>query len=907
MSDQSQLRFLSWNADGVRRKQHDLYHLAVSTLCVDVVALCETKLSPNVQIIFPGFTCHRQDKHNYDRGQGVAILVKNNIEHSLLCLPHTEHIEAVGIKTEISGIEFIIISVYQSPNLPLLVNDIDLLLSLGPRVLLMGDFNANHEHWHKGLGNIHGRRLFHHMLDRDFIIHASKTPSLIHYRGDHNATNPDLVLSLGVDHISEVKTIPALSSNHLPLFFTVCGRPTRNPPVRFYKYDRADWKGYRSFLDENISLSSRVFNKPSEIDDAVAILHKYILEARDRFVPTGTKQLQQVKLPRKIKRIIKHRNFLRRIEQNSVNPIEKRSIRNNINQFQTLIQNEIQSHLDKIWNQKLAQVDNPSSDIWRLAKSLRNKSTGIAPLKVPQTGAVVTSPDDQSEALADAFHSNMCLTNKWNDDEMLADIQSALTTLDATTVSNKLENPTRPREIWRSLRKLKCRKSPGEDNIHNTLLKNLSQKAVVYLTKIINGCIFLNYFPKIWKFAKVIAIKKSGKDESIPSSYRPISLLPALGKLFESIIYTRLKKSTKHLLKSEQFGFRDSHSTTQQLARVAEHISHRLNLKESTGMILVDIEKAFDTVWHDGLIYKLLKCQVPINLVKLIGSYLKNRYFSVHIGDRAKSRLRSMPAGVPQGSILGPYLFLLYVNDIPVQPRTSLACFADDTASFTSSNDVDLIVSRLQLSLENLHSYFTKWKLKLNEGKTEAILFSRHRNEPKSKLKIGGHTIPWAKSVRYLGVTLDKKLNWSKHISNIRRKGIVALNSLNPILNRHSNLSSHTKLRIYTTLVRPCITYAAPVWNSTCDTNYRFLQVIQNKALKISYNTPYRTNLHELHTSINLPLLRDFVMRQTRKFFDNNPSHSNKLVAMIGQTRIDKFIDTYGTYRLPHHYLFCPD
>ncbi|KAG7299270.1 hypothetical protein JYU34_017831 [Plutella xylostella] len=903
MFEPQELRILSWNADGVRSKRHELMDLAVSTLRADVISLCETRLSLKSQLNFPGFAFYRQDKHTNGRGQGVAILIKDNIHHSVVDIPKIENIEAIAIKIILSGIDHIIVSIYQSPNLPLLANDLNKLFGLGPRVLLVGDFNANHDHWIKGTNNAHGRMLFLHMLNHDYVIHASSSPTLTHYRANHTPTNPNLALALNINKLSNISAVPALSSNHLPIFFTIGGSPCLKPPKPFFRYDVADWARYRAFIDENLTLTSKVFKTESEIDEAILFFHQTIMKARDLCVPLGVKNdYQEYKLPRYIKKLIREKNNLRRKDLYSLDLNAKRRTRARINVLNTEIQHSIRKHYDRIWNNKLAKVDNPSSDIWRIAKSLRSKPTVIPSLISPD-GTVASTVSEQSEMLADSFYANMNLTLSWTDDKVLAKVEQSIAKLDSFN-ETELELPTRPKHIWKFLRNLKRRKSPGDDNIHNALLKNLSQKAVVYLTKIFNGCLCLNYFPKVWKFAKVIAIKKPSKDEKTPSSYRPISLLPALGKLFESIIYSRLMQVTKHLLKNEQFGFRGCHSTTQQLARVAEHISHNLNLKQSTGMILLDIEKAFDTVWHDGLIHKLIQCDIPLGLVKLIKSYLINREFSVSIGDNTKSTPRLVPAGIPQGSILGPYLFLLYVNDIPIQTRTSLACFADDTASFTSAKDTGLIVDRLQLSLDSLREYFTRWKLKLNEAKTEAIIFSRQRQEPAKLLKIGDHTIPWSKSVRYLGVTLDKRLNWTKHCSTIRNKGVTAMNSLSPILNRRSNLSATSKLRIYKTLVRPCLSYAAPVWSSTCSTNYDALQVIQNKAVKIAFNTPFYTNLRNLHIKIKLPLLREFILRLTRKFYDSNSCHTNSLVSSIGKTNINElpYIDTYGTYRLPHHY-----
>lgn len=209
MLDSSKLRLLSWNSDGVRLKIHELFDLAVRVLSIDIIGICETRLTVNSTLDTPGFTCYRQDKHHSGRGQGVAILVRNDLEHSVLTIPNTINIEAVGIVVKISVIDYIILSIYQSPNLPMLRSDLELLFGLGSHVVIMGDFNANHSHWLSSYTNTRGRILFNHMLESDYVIHSPNLPTQVNYCPNRNPTSPDLVLSLNVNCISDVETVIA--------------------------------------------------------------------------------------------------------------------------------------------------------------------------------------------------------------------------------------------------------------------------------------------------------------------------------------------------------------------------------------------------------------------------------------------------------------------------------------------------------------------------------------------------------------------------------------------------------------------------------------------------------------------------------------------------------------------------
>lgn len=901
MYNNLKLRLLYWNADGIRSKIVELQDL-VRALDVDIIALCETRISPCVNLNTPGFHCYRQDKVADGRGQGVAILIKEDIPHVTIKIPRTHNLEAIGIQLCLSGKIVTFIAAYQSPNLPLLCNDLDIIINTFQSVVIMGDLNTKHPYWSPSATNLHGKILFDHMINNEYDVFAPSTPTLVHYNSSYAPSTPDVVIAHGVKDITDMEAITALSSNHLPIFFTIDGTYERKS-FQTYNYKKADWPKFRKFLDQNITLDIPPFKSKSEIDSKVEFLSNTLAAARDYSIPV-IKVDSKIKLPRHIRKLIKIKNACRRVSLKEKDKSVKRYYLTKFNALKSKINQEIQKFNDKLWDKKLTNVDNPSSDVWRLVKSLNPKVSTIPPLKITDD-SFTSSTQDQCEVLAEAFLDNMNLTKHWNSDsETERIVAESVTKIESFEVDNNLNKLVRPREIRKVLNKLKPRKAPGYDGITNYLLKHISQKCLVLLTKIYNGCLSLGYFPNSWKTAKMIAIKKPGKDESFPSSYRPISLLPSMGKIFESLILNRLQAATDHLLIPEQFGFRRNHSTTHQLARVAEHAAHGMNLGQCTGMVLLDIEKAFDSVWHEGLLHKLLVNNVPLCLIKLVQSYLANRSFSVAIGDH-KSSLKHTPAGVPQGSILGPYLFTLFINDIPKQPHTQLAIYADDTATYTTSKDGDLVIGRLQLSLELLSDFFTKWKLKLNPDKTESIMFSRKRTVPDRKIKFKNYTIPWSRQVKYLGVTLDDKLNWGKNTDNLVLKGAKTTNALRPVLNRKSKLSSTTKLRIYSTLIRPCITYAAPVWCSITDNKYSKLQVIQNKAIKIAYNTPFRTNLKKLHKKIKYPVLKDFILKVSEKFYlRKNPAHQNILVSTIGRSRYGTlpYIDTYNRYRLPHHY-----
>jgi hypothetical protein len=331
-----------------------------------------------------------------------------------------------------------------------------------------------------------------------------------------------------------------------------------------------------------------------------------------------------------------------------------------------------------------------------------------------------------------------------------------------------------PVEIQSAIRGLKVGKAPGPDGIPNRALKHLPLSGVSLLVVLINVILRTQYFPASWKHARVFSILKPGKDPALPSSYRPISLLDTIGKLFEKILLCMIlhEVSERGLLRYEQFGFRLKHSTALQLTRLVGRVSKNFDENRLTGAVFLDVAKAFDTVGVDGLLYKLTVPNFPSYLVKTISSYLSSRTFKASF-QSATSIIRRMRADVAQGGIISPVLFNLYVNDMPTPSQHfELALYAEDTAVIATSRQPALLVWYLETYLSDLERWLSEWRIAINVSKISAMLFVKNgRRVPKPRsLRLFREPIEWVDTARYLGVTLDRRLTWSKHIDQVKKK-----------------------------------------------------------------------------------------------------------------------------------------
>lgn len=373
------------------------------------------------------------------------------------------------------------------------------------------------------------------------------------------------------------------------------------------------------------------------------------------------------------------------------------------------------------------------------------------------------------------------------------------------------------------------------------------------------------------------------------------------------IILNRIKnfEQNNKIIIEEQFGFQERKCTVQQLARITNHISNNFNIKHSTAMVLLDIEKAFDTVWHQGLLYKLHMVGISPYIIKIILHYLKNRSFSVKIKNTLSDK-QNISAGVPQGSILGPKLFCYYINDIPIDNDTKTALFADDTAIYRSSSNKKYALDKVQTTLNNFLEFFNKWKIKINESKTELIFFTKRfkkikKGEENLELKINNVCIKPSNVVKYLGMLLDDKLTHKQHIEKACSKAYQIKNLWYPLIRAKSKLSIKNKILLYKAMIKPILLYASPIWSNAAKSSITKIQRVQNKILRFINNGERGLSNRHIREKLNVKDLFEEIYDRSHEFYNIRVKQHN-ILKDIGTLTADT-APFKIKYKLPHSLL----
>lgn len=406
-------------------------------------------------------------------------------------------------------------------------------------------------------------------------------------------------------------------------------------------------------------------------------------------------------------------------------------------------------------------------------------------------------------------------------------------------------------ELLRCLSQLKDG-SAGHDCLKPTVIKQCKEFLVAPLTFIYNLSITEGCVPISLKYAYVTPVFKSG-DQSLMNNYRPISVLPVFSKILERLIFNRLYSfvTSKNFLSINQYGFRRGLSTEMALIMAMDNITQAIENHEHCVGLFLDLKKAFDTVDGDLMLKKLYCYGVRGNALKWFTSYLTNRTQSVKYHNSISNKL-PVRMGVPQGSILGPLLFILYINDMPsVLQNARPIIFADDTTLFVSNRDVDLALHLLQEDVDKLVLWFIANKLSLNLSKTNYMLFTTNTTVRCRTLsfEINGIAIERVQNCKFLGVFFDERLSWSYHVDHLckkMRKNIGILKKVSSIL------EVPTMKTLYYTMVYPYLTYCNLVWGTTSASHITRVSRLQKRALRIICKAPRLSHTLPLFTETKI-------------------------------------------------------
>jgi retron-type reverse transcriptase len=861
------LQIAFFNANGLRGSRNELETFA-DDHDLDLILVGETKLQAGVaDPKIRGFVLYRSDR---DRGPGggTAIYVRNATPHYQITLPVLQSLEATAVRVETANGPLTIISCYHPPRILLRENDITEILDTGTSVIAAGDFNAKHQAWGSRVANRNGRILYELADAIDLLVEAPPEPTYYSPLG-HRADTLDIALLKNVPLQTRLHVVNALDSDHLPVLMHIgdeANDENLNTQVQI-----TNWPLFAEILETDFGPIPRI-ESVEDLENAAGVFEEKITTAMTNSTRNRVEPRQKETLPQWIIDLIRTKNRARRHAFRTGAAVD----RTEANRLGNEVKYALIDHRNDRWERKLESLSTEDNSIWRMAKALRSDKKPIPPIH--STLGLVFSDDEKAEAFADSLELQ-CRPNIVDADLDHIDWIERQVEIILSGQHDTPNTPASPEEVRGIIGTLKVKKAPGPDKIPNTALKLLPDKAVVALTAIINASLRFCHFPSRWKSANVIFIPKPGKDLLFPQNYRPISLLSNVGKVLEKVILTRLVRATNenHVLPDEQFGFRPKHSTADQLIHVTEFISQGINQNESTGAIFLDVAKAFDTVWHDGLVYKLHTAGVSLAMVKLLNSFLEDRKFHAKIGN-VLSTVREIEAGVPQGSVLSPTLYAIFTADIPKPDETKIALYADDTAILTRSESPELISEQLQRAVESLEAWFRRWRIDVNPDKSSAILFTRRRHRPDGEIVMFDRPIPWKTEARYLGITFDNHLRFNAQLEHAKIRAQMVLGQLNSLVNRRSKMSIQNKVTIYRTIVRPAMMYGSAVWGNVCNTQLHKLQVVQNKFLRAAFKAPWFVRNTQLHREAKLPTIREFLHDAARKFFENAAVHPNPLV-----------------------------
>ena len=769
--------------------------------------------------------------------RGVCIFVKDRLRCVPFASPSSKVIEALWLSVSLQGNDTLLLGcVYRSPSSCLEVGTAEICNMLkcvyesaATHILITGDFNFPNIDWETASSQYpesHPSNLFLETLHDCFFTQHIKKPTRYRY-GSHPSIL-DLIISNEEGIVNNIEFLPGLgSSDHIILRFDiVCyTQPWHVMSTKRPAYYKADFDSLRQHA------AQMQWGHPNslEVQEAYSVFQQRVAKLVDEHVPKSRPGRQKnLYMDRSALRLRKHKRaqWAAYIQSDSVHDFRRYvHFRNQLRKKTRHLRKEFELRLS-------SQLKSNPKVFWRYANTRLKTKGGIDALK-DAMGVVRSSPMDKANILNDFFSSVFVEEN----------LDTLPETLPRQEEANLPDVTVTVAEVLKKLDSLKISSAPGPDGMHPRVLHELRHQVALPLTEIFRKSLSSSVLPLQWRQASIIPIYKKG-DKQLPSNYRPVSLTSIVCKMLESVLRDKIMQhlETFNLLSPHQHGFRSARSCTSQLLEVMDSWTQALDRGQSMDAIYLDFQKAFDSVPHARLLQKLQAYGIRGNVLRWIESFLTCRTQQVLV-EGVCSRWSSVRSGVPQGSVLGPLLFLLYINDIPDDLQTCVKIFADDSKLYGPA-DTQQSRQLLQRDLQTLESWSIRWQLPFNVSKCK-VLHMGSRN-PHCTYTMFGNSLASTEQERDLGVLVDGALRFHNQAAAAAAKG----NQILGVVRRSfASLSKTSLTLLFKSLIRPHLEYGNGIWGPVSKGDQKLIEKVQRRATKLVPEIrakPYADRLKEL-------------------------------------------------------------
>jgi hypothetical protein len=815
----------------------------------DIVAGTESWLKTehyNNEIFPPelGYSVFRNDRLK-GKGGGVFLLVKSNLLASEQPQFRTD-CEIIWVKLEIKGCKALYIASYYRPHesdinsLFEFEKSLNLTSKLKGNKLILGDFNFPKFTW-----------------DSDHIPsikpgpcpHTSIYDRFIEIINDHNMTQMvsectrqanilDLFLTTNPSFVNKTSILSGIGDHDI-ISTTVNVRPNilKQKPRNVPLFKKTNWQEFKAFM-ENSKLSILQNCDALSVEELWVRFRQTIELGISKFVPH--KKLGHKKalpwITKEIKKLMHKRDKLyQKMKKNYSNS----EIKNKLKTIKINIRHKIKhSHTQYLENiLDIACHSDPDSSppnkcatkkLYSLIKNSKQDSQAVSPIKDQSTGTMKTNNIEKANILNKQFQSVFTSKSPLSLKQCCMKQLSKLLPSGHSQYSHMPDITIDRTGLLKLLANLKPDKAAGPDRIRPVILKELRNEIVDVLVVLFQKSLSTGTIPADWSKAFVCPLFKKG-DSSDPANYRPISLTCILCKTLEHIVASHVSAhlTQNNILYELQHGFREKRSCETQLIELTDDLMRNMCNRKQTDLILLDFSKAFDKVNHFKLLLKLQEYGISSQILKWSEAFLLNRTQSVVLeGDH--SHEAPVTSGVPQGSVLGPLYFLVYINDLPNSIQSQVRLFADDTAVYLTINS-PLDSKILQDDLHALEKWETEWDMEFNPSKCQVLHITKNKSVKKTKYVLHGYVLEAVTNAKYLGVDITTDLNWSSHINRISTNANKTLGFIKRNITTHNE---HVKSLAYKTLIRPQLEYASPIWHPYTQSNTHKVEMVQRRAIR---------------------------------------------------------------------------